>query len=59
MARNRWTNYVGISGRFAPESVDELDWNAWTIRVGIRTFQALGFSGGDVTRVPASTQQYR
>jgi len=36
IARNRWTNYSGISGRFAPESVDELDWKAWTICSGIR-----------------------
>src|SRR5579883_3225918 len=36
ITRNRWTNYPGIGGRFAPESVDDLNWNAWSICVGIR-----------------------
>src|SRR2546425_502509 len=39
IARNRWTNYSGISGRFAPESVDDLNRNAWTICGGIRSWK--------------------
>ncbi len=31
LARNRWTNYPGISGRFGSESLDDLNRNARTI----------------------------
>jgi hypothetical protein len=33
--RNRWTNWIGLSGRVQPEWVDDLDRNGWTISGGI------------------------
>ena len=36
MVRNGWTDYIGISGRFAPESVDGFHRNRWTEWSGLR-----------------------
>jgi hypothetical protein len=33
--RNRWTNWIGLSGRVQSEWVDALDRNGWTISGGI------------------------
>ena len=33
--RNRWTIWIGISGRVQPEWVDDLGRNGWTISPGI------------------------
>jgi len=35
--RNRWTIWIGISGRVQPEWVDDLGRNGWTISPGIGT----------------------
>jgi len=36
--RNRWTIWIGISGRVQPEWVDDLGRNGWTISPGIITW---------------------
>jgi hypothetical protein len=35
LGRNHWTNWTGIGGLFAPESVDGFNRNGWTICPGI------------------------
>jgi len=37
--RNRWTIWIGISGRVQPEWVDDWGRNGWTLRPGLLSKQ--------------------
>jgi len=57
--RNRWTIWIGISGRVQPEWVDDLGRNGWTISPGIITKLRQGCVFGPASHIVPPPAQSR